>query len=121
MTYVITGPCTGVNDNACVGECPAGSIYEGQRMLHIHPGECTDGGACEAACPAEAAFYEDDVPRPVAQFTTGKVRFFSDRPAAPPRPARCPTAPATSPATSPAAEGAVARPTAPPGAAPRSR
>ena len=28
MTYVITGPCTGVKDKACAGECPAGCIYE---------------------------------------------------------------------------------------------
>jgi len=24
MTYVITEPCIGVKDKACVGECPAG-------------------------------------------------------------------------------------------------
>jgi NAD-dependent dihydropyrimidine dehydrogenase PreA subunit len=102
MTYVITGPCTGVKDKTCAGECPAGSIYEGQRMPCIHSGECVDCGACEAACPVEAVFCEDDVPSQWAQFTTGNVRFFSDRPAAPPRPARCPTTPTTSLATSPA-------------------
>jgi len=28
MTCVIAGPCTGVKDKACAGECPAGGIYE---------------------------------------------------------------------------------------------
>ena len=28
MTYVITGPGTGVKDKTCSGECPAGCIYE---------------------------------------------------------------------------------------------
>ena len=28
MTYVITGPCTGVKDKACAGECPVDCIYE---------------------------------------------------------------------------------------------
>jgi hypothetical protein len=28
MTCVIAGPCTGVRDKACAGECPAGCIYE---------------------------------------------------------------------------------------------
>jgi NAD-dependent dihydropyrimidine dehydrogenase PreA subunit len=62
MTYVITGPCTGVKDKTCAGECPGGSIYEGERMLYTPPGACADGGACEPACSAEAIVCEDDVP-----------------------------------------------------------
>ena len=29
-------------------------IYEGERMLYIHPDECADCGAAEPACPGEA-------------------------------------------------------------------
>ena len=47
MTDVITGPCTGVKDKACAGECPAGCIYEGERMLYTHSGECVDCSVCE--------------------------------------------------------------------------
>ena len=75
MTYVITGPCTGVKDKACAGECPAGSIYQGQRMPCIHSGECVDCGACEPVCPAGAIVCEDDEPGQWAQFTTESVRF----------------------------------------------
>ncbi len=62
MTYVIAEPCVDVLDRACVEECPVDCIYEGGRMLYIHPDECVDCGACEPVCPVEAIFYEDDVP-----------------------------------------------------------
>jgi NAD-dependent dihydropyrimidine dehydrogenase PreA subunit len=76
MTYVITEPCIDVKDKTCVDECPVDCIYEGERMLYIHPDECIDCGACEPVCPVEAIFYEDDVPGQWAQFTTENVRFF---------------------------------------------
>ena len=49
MTYTIAEPCIDVKDKACVEECPVDCIYEGPRMLYIHPEECID---CE--------FFEDD-------------------------------------------------------------
>ncbi len=61
MTYVIAQPCVDLKDRACVDECPVDCIYEGKRMLYIHPDECVDCGACEPVCPVEAIFYEDDV------------------------------------------------------------
>ena len=39
MTYVIAQPCVDVMDRACVEECPVDCIYEGKRMLYIHPDE----------------------------------------------------------------------------------
>ena len=59
---VITEPCIDVKDKSCIEECPVDCIYEGDRMLYIHPDECVDCGACEPVCPVEAIFYEDDVP-----------------------------------------------------------
>jgi NAD-dependent dihydropyrimidine dehydrogenase PreA subunit len=76
MTYVITEPCIDVKDKGCVDECPVDCIYEGPRMLYIHPDECVDCGACEPVCPVEAIFYEDDVPGQWAQFTTENAKFF---------------------------------------------
>jgi ferredoxin len=38
-----------VTGGACVEECPVDCIYEGERMLYIHPDECVDCGACEPA------------------------------------------------------------------------
>jgi formate hydrogenlyase subunit 6/NADH:ubiquinone oxidoreductase subunit I len=34
---VIIEPCIDVKDKTCVDECPVGCIYEGERMLYIHP------------------------------------------------------------------------------------
>ena len=39
---------------ACAKDCPVDCIYEGERMLYIHPDECVDCGACEPVCPVEA-------------------------------------------------------------------
>ena len=32
MTYVIAEPCIAVKDRACIEECPADCIYEGERI-----------------------------------------------------------------------------------------
>jgi hypothetical protein len=39
VTYVIAQPCVDLKDRACVEECPVDCIYEGKRMLYIHPDE----------------------------------------------------------------------------------
>ena len=78
MTYVIALPCVDVKDRACIDECPVDCIYEGDRMLYIHPDECVDCGACEPVCPVEAIYYEDDVPDKWKDFYNANVEFFSD-------------------------------------------
>ncbi len=50
MTYTIAEPCVDIKDKACIEECPVDCIYEGARMLYIHPDECVDCGACEPVC-----------------------------------------------------------------------
>src|SRR3972149_6306117 len=78
MPYTIAEPCIDVKDRACVDECPVDCIYEGGRMLYIHPDECVDCGACEPVCPVTAIFYEDDVPGEWKQFTPINAEFFND-------------------------------------------
>ena len=78
MTYVISQPCVDLKDRACVDECPVDCIYEGKRMLYIHPDECVDCGACEPVCPVEAIFYEDDVPEEWKGYYDANVHFFDD-------------------------------------------
>ena len=67
-----------IKDKACVDECPVDCIYEGPRMLYIHPDECVDCGACEPVCPVTAIFYEDDVPAEWKQFTPINAEWFND-------------------------------------------
>ena len=68
MTFVVTKECIGCKDTACVTVCPCDCFHEGPEMLYINPEDCIDCEACVAECPAEAIFYEDDVPK----------EFFSD-------------------------------------------
>ncbi|MFM1757765.1 MAG: Ferredoxin [Actinomycetota bacterium] len=76
MTYVIAEPCVDVKDKSCIEECPVDCIYEGSRMLYIHPDECVDCGACEPVCPVEAIYYEDDVPENLNEFREKAPLFF---------------------------------------------
>jgi NAD-dependent dihydropyrimidine dehydrogenase PreA subunit len=78
VTYIIAQPCVDVLDKGCIEECPVDCIYEGERMLYIHPDECVDCGACEPVCPVEAIFYEDDVPDQWKDFYKANVEFFDD-------------------------------------------
>jgi NAD-dependent dihydropyrimidine dehydrogenase PreA subunit len=78
VTYVITEPCVDLLDKACIEECPVDCIYEGGRMLYIHPDECVDCGACEPVCPVEAIRYEDDVLPEHAAYTKANADFFDE-------------------------------------------
>ena len=42
MTYIITEPCVGVKDSACVDVCPVDCIYtrDEDDMFYISPDEC---------------------------------------------------------------------------------
>ncbi|MCO7192066.1 ferredoxin [Pseudonocardia alni] len=77
MTYVIAEPCIDVTDKSCIEECPVDCIYEGGRMLYIHPDECVDCGACEPVCPVEAIYYEEDLPHSFAAYGTANAEFFA--------------------------------------------
>jgi ferredoxin len=78
VTYVITQSCIDVKDRACVDECPVDCIYEGPRMLYVHPDECVDCGACEPVCPETAIFYEDEVPEGQEAFTAINAAAFAE-------------------------------------------
>ena len=64
MAFVITDPCIGTKDHACVDVCPVDCIhprrdepeFEQTTMLYIHPDECIDCGACVPACPVAAIY-----------------------------------------------------------------
>ena len=74
MPFVITDPCIGTKDTACVDVCPVDCIhprkdepeFERTSMLFIHPDECIDCGACVPACPV-AAIYDSPDSTPPSQ------------------------------------------------------
>ena len=74
MPFVITDPCIGTKDSACVDVCPVDCIHPRKdepefaqtTMLYIHPDECIDCGACVPACPV-AAIYDSPDSTPPSQ------------------------------------------------------
>ena len=91
MPYIITEPCEGVCDTACVEVCPVDCIHptkeewpekgyeEGKlegKMLFIDPEECIDCGACEPECPVEAIFPEEEVPEKWASYIAKNYKRF---------------------------------------------
>ena len=95
MTYVVTEPCIGTKDRACVEVCPVDCFYDhpdqslndkfgkpvadgGPGILVIHPDECIHCGACEPECPVEAIFEDDDVPDDQTDFTDINAKVCED-------------------------------------------
>lgn len=95
MIYVITQPCEGVCDAACVQECPVDCIHgpislevlesvpkEDRKsqfpgiQLFIDPSECIFCGLCEDACPVAAIFSEDEVPVEWRHYIDKNAKFF---------------------------------------------
>jgi ferredoxin len=81
MVHVITSPCEGTCDTACVDVCPVECIHGPLSLeriralpanerparlagvqLFIDPDECIGCAACVPECPVEAIFDEDEVP-----------------------------------------------------------
>jgi len=84
MTYVITEPCVGVCDKACVAECPVDCIqprdgYDDNtgKQLYIDPATCIDCGACEPVCPVNAIYPEADVPEEMQKYVQINAAHFA--------------------------------------------
>ena len=90
MTFVITEPCIGVKDHACVDVCPVDCIHPTRSeadfatavMLYIDPNECIDCGACEPECPVNAIFPEESLPPEWANYTVVDATWYADKAAA---------------------------------------
>ena len=78
MTYIITEPCVGVKDGACVDVCPVDCIYtrDADEMFFINPDEGIDCAACEPVCPVTAIFAEDAVPSMYTDYTAKNYDYL---------------------------------------------
>ena len=76
MAMVITEPCVGIKDKACVPVCPVDCIHEGAKMLYINPEECIDCGACVVVCPTQAIFQDVEVPEKWKGYIRENAEFF---------------------------------------------
>jgi NAD-dependent dihydropyrimidine dehydrogenase PreA subunit len=87
MAYVITEPCIGTKDTACVDVCPVDCIhprkdepdFEASKLLNIHPDECIDCGACVPACPVEAIFALDEVPDKWKDYAETNAEYYNKK------------------------------------------
>ena len=85
MAYIITEPCIGTKDSACVDVCPVDCIhprkdegdFDGATQLFIHPDECIDCGVCQPECPVSAIYPEDDVPEEWNNYIQINREFFA--------------------------------------------
>ncbi len=95
MAYIITEPCEGVCNTACVDVCPVDCIHgpfdktgagkevkkldnlEGLQ-LYIDPVECIDCAACEHVCPPGAIFHQDELPEKWKKYIQINADFFKE-------------------------------------------
>ena len=85
MAYVITQPCIGTKDTACVVVCPVDCIhptkdqpdFESAEMLYIDPETCIHCDLCAAECPVKAIFPEEDVPAEWSHFIERNRTYYS--------------------------------------------
>ena len=80
MPYVITEPCIGVKDAACLEVCPVHCISttDEEAMYHIDPGTCINCSYCEPVCPVKAIFDEFKVPANQREFIRKNREFFKN-------------------------------------------
>ena len=84
MAYVITKPCIGTKDTACVAVCPCDCIHPTKdesafvaaEMLYIDPDVCVDCGLCVAECPVKAIFPELDIPTEWEEFVERNAAYY---------------------------------------------
>lgn len=87
MPFIITEPCIGTKDTACVEVCPVDCIhptkdepeFEKSEMLYIDPEECIDCGACEPACPVEAIYEQDALPAEQEKYIQINADYYKDK------------------------------------------
>jgi len=84
VAMVICQPCIGVKDTACTEVCPVECIhptkdedgFDDAEQLYINPDECIECGACQAECPVEAIYHEDEVPEEWQSFIEKNANFY---------------------------------------------
>ena len=95
MARVVTSPCIGTHDTACMKVCPVNCYYDVElselglepksdkpeltKMLVINPDECIDCGLCEPECPVQAVFPADDVPEQDKKFVEINRNWFAGK------------------------------------------
>ena len=86
MPHIITEPCIGTKDTACVDVCPVDCIhptkdeseFEAAEMLYIDNDTCIDCGLCVDECPVKAIFPEEDLPEEWTDYIAKNAEYFAE-------------------------------------------
>ena len=88
MAFVITEPCVGTCDQACVEVCPVDCIQPADgypkgeditnTQLYIDPATCIDCYACVPECPVDAIYEESEVPEDQQKYIAINAEHFAD-------------------------------------------
>ena len=78
MTYTIALPVWTSRTRPASRRCPVDCIYEGERMLDIHPDECVDCGARVSRSAGRGHLRRGRRPRRVNEYTKANADFFTD-------------------------------------------
>jgi ferredoxin len=78
MTYVITEPCIGEKNGACVDVCPAACIHTtpDAPQNYIDPEICIECEQCVLVCPVHAVFLDVEVPDEWKSYVAVNADFF---------------------------------------------
>jgi len=87
MPFVITDPCIGTKDTACVAVCPVDCIhptkddpdFAAEEMLYIDPDTCIDCGLCVDECPVQAIFPQEDLPAEWSAFIEKNTEYYKNK------------------------------------------
>lgn len=81
MAYVISEPCIGVKDGACLKACPVDCIQgrPGDPQLYIDPERCIDCDVCVTVCPVSAIYPEEKLPQQWKKFAKLNREYFRTR------------------------------------------
>lgn len=95
MAYIVTSPCVGTHDTACMKVCPVDCFYDVPladlglsptaekpdllNMLIIDPDVCIHCGLCVPECPVAAIFAEEEVPDSEQAFIDINKQWFSGK------------------------------------------
>lgn len=76
---IVTSPCIGTKDSACVRVCPVSCFYDAGELLVINPDECIGCGLCIPECPVAAIFRIEEVPVHEESFIARNHDFFAGK------------------------------------------
>jgi ferredoxin len=78
VTYVITEPCIGEKNGACVDVCPAACIHTtpDAPQNYIDPDVCIECEQCVLVCPVNAIYLDSEVPAEWTRYIDVNADFF---------------------------------------------